>query len=82
MSNIFSLLAVKKTELQTGTIEGKTQNGIIVRIGKESITMQTATAESLPIGSKVVIGQAGDKKYIIGKEKSFTENILEVRIHG
>lgn len=82
MSGIFSLLAVRKPELDTGTIIGKSKNGIIVRAGKETLVIKSATADALKIGNKVVIGQAGENKYIIGKEKSESGSILEVRVNG
>jgi len=82
MSGIFSLLAVKKTELKTGIVEGKTKAGVTVRIGKDFIVMPAATSDDLPIGARVVIGDAGNKQYIIGKEKFDSKEFLEMRING
>lgn len=81
-ANIFSLLAVKKSELETGIVKAKTKNGINVRIGNHTLTLPSATSENLTVGSRVVIGKAQGKSYIIAKEKSFSENILEVHING
>ena len=82
MNNIFSLLAVKKTELKTGIVEGKSKIGFSVRVGKDLIVMPSATTDDLPVGSKVVIGEAGNKSYIIGKEKLDSKEFLEVRVNG
>ncbi len=82
MSGILKLMAVKKTELVTGIVMGKTSNGISVKIGNGIISVPSATSDALTIGCRVVIGTAGGKKYIIGKEKINDQQILEVRVDG
>ena len=81
-NNLFSLLAVKRDELETGIVLGKTRNGINVRIGSREMVLPSAVSDNLAQGTKVVIGKAQGKSYIIAREKSFSENILEVTVDG
>lgn len=80
--NIFSLLAVKKTELETGIVQSQTKAGVVVKVGSHNVILRATTSESLPTGSRVVIGDAGGKRYIIGRENLNSSRIMEVNING
>lgn len=82
MSGLLTLLTVKKNELKTGTVLAQTKNGVSVRIGNIISTLKNSTPENLPLGSKVVVGDASGRKYILGKENLSGSVLQKVFING
>lgn len=82
MSGILKLLAVKKSDLETGIVLGKTAVGYTVKVGSQNLSIPAATSDVLTIGCRVVIGRASGKLYILGKEKINDQRIVEVRVNG
>jgi hypothetical protein len=82
MSGLLTLLTVKKNELKTGTVLKQTKNGISVKIGNQISVMKNTTQEVLPLGSRVVIGNAAGQKYILGRESLSSSTIQKVVVNG
>jgi len=82
MSGLLTLLTVKKNELRTGTVLSQTKNGVSVQIGNRVSVLKNSTNENLPLGSRVVIGEAAGRKYILGRENLSGSTLQKVFING
>lgn len=81
--NLMSLLVPSEENIRTGVVDRKlSTNKYVVRVGSSRIPVRSAIQGSFKLGTKVIVAQNKQAKYIVGRASVRGAKRKEVIVDG
>ena len=82
-SSILDFLTQTKEYVKLGTVVERVSDGLFrVRIGSNTLPVKSAVDRAIDVGSRVIVAQNNDNRYIVGVYNRRSMNRKEVLVDG